>query len=132
MNLIAKEQLQDLVLQPVIMADIEITLAELTPNLYQYLEWLQPTGYGNPAPIFKSQNVQVKKSQAVGRDQTHLKLTLTDGWITFDAIAFRQGYWKQNLPKYIDIMYNFEKNDFRGRENFQLNIKDIKKAGETL
>jgi single-stranded-DNA-specific exonuclease len=56
-------------------------------------------------------------------------MTVGDGWVTFDAIAFRQGHWQEKMPKQVDLMYTFEVNDFRGRQTLQLNVKDIKTAG---
>jgi single-stranded-DNA-specific exonuclease len=67
----------------------------------------------------------------VGKDGSHLKLVLSDGWLTYDAIAFRQGHWHDELPPKIDILYAFEENEFRGQTSLQLNIKDIKPAGST-
>ena len=56
-------------------------------------------------------------------------MTVTDGKIDFDAIAFRQGYWQDQLPPYIDLMYTFEINEYNGFESLQLNVRDIKPAG---
>jgi single-stranded-DNA-specific exonuclease len=113
-------------LQPTINADIQVTLSELTPRLLEYLELLQPTGYGNPIPIFLTRNLQVKHARTVGKDNSHLKLTVSDDWLTFEAIAFRQGHWQGKLPSRIDVVYNFELNEYKGRQSLQLNIKDIK------
>ena len=92
----------------------------------EYLEWLQPTGYGNPRPLFASRGLNVVNSRTVGKDNTHLKMTVSDGWITFDAIAFRQGHWHEQMPKRIDLIYTFEINEFRGQETLQLNVRDIR------
>jgi len=70
----------------------------------------------------------VIRSRPVGREKSHLKLTLTDGNITFDAIAFRQGHWYKQMPGNIDVIYTFEVNEFNGRRTLQLNIKDLKPA----
>jgi single-stranded-DNA-specific exonuclease len=64
--------------------------------------------------------------RAVGREDAHLKMTVTDDRVTFDAIAFRQGHWAGQLPPKIDLMFTFELNEFNGRETLQLNVKDIK------
>jgi single-stranded-DNA-specific exonuclease len=64
----------------------------------------------------------------VGKDSAHLKMSVTDGWITFDAIAFRQGHWLGKLPGRIDVLYTFEKNEFNGRSYLQLNVRDIRAA----
>jgi single-stranded-DNA-specific exonuclease len=94
--------------------------------LLKYLEWLQPTGMGNPAPIFMSSGLKVTRQRAIGSDGSHLKLSVTDGNITYDAIAFRQGHWIAQLPPYVDIMYTFELNEFNGQVSLQLNVRDIR------
>jgi single-stranded-DNA-specific exonuclease len=126
---IAEEQLSSLDLRPTIHADVELRLSDLDHHLIDYLKWLQPTGYGNPSANFISRNLQVRTSKTIGKDKSHLKLIVSDGWITYDAIAFRQGYWQQNMPKLIDVIYSFEKNEYQGRENLQLNVKDIRPTG---
>jgi len=128
LKMLADEQLGESELQPTISADAEIALIDLNPEVLEYLDWLQPTGYGNPQPIFASRGLRVTNSRTVGKDQSHLKMTVSDGAITFDAIAFRLGYWQSNLPPQVDLMYAFEVNEFRGRETLQLNVKDIRKA----
>jgi len=126
MRNIAYEQLEEKELRPKIYAEAEIPLADLKPDLLKYLEWLQPTGMGNPAPIFMSSGLKVTRQKAIGADGSHLKLTVTDGKITYDAIAFRQGYWIAQLPPIIDLMYTFELNEFNGQVSLQLNVKDIR------
>jgi len=124
--ILAEEQLSGIDLRPTLSVDVEIPLAELNPQMLEHLEWLQPTGYGNPQPVFASRTLRVVNSRTVGKDQSHLKLTVSDGVITFDAIAFRLGHWQLNMPKRVDLMYTFEVNEFRGRETLQLNVRDIR------
>jgi single-stranded-DNA-specific exonuclease len=126
---IARQQLAALDLRPIISADAEIPLAELKPGLLEILELLQPTGYKNRRAVFASRDVKVRSFRAVGRDGSHLKLAVTDGWITFDAIAFRQGHWADQMPERIDLMYTFEQNEFNGRTSLQLNVQDLRPAG---
>lgn len=123
---IAAEQMKNLDLRPVIQADVEVSLADLRPQLMEYLDKLQPVGYGNPQVTFITRNLKVMRSRTVGKDGAHLKLTVTDDWETMEAIAFGLGYWKQDLPKFIDLLYSFELNEYNGRTSFQLNVQDIK------
>ncbi len=123
---IAGEQLSGLDLRPVLHADLEIQLSNLLPEIIEQLEILQPTGYGNPQAVFVSRELKVNDHRLVGRDGSHLKMTVSDGWITYDAIAFRQGHWHVDMPLFVDLMYTFEKNEFNGKESLQLKIKDIK------
>jgi single-stranded-DNA-specific exonuclease len=126
MQTIAKEQLEDLDLRPKIFAETEIPLSDLKPDLLKYLNWLQPTGMGNPTPIFMSHGLKVTRQKAIGADGSHLKFSVTDGKITYDAIAFRQGHWLAQFPQSIDLMYTFELNEFNGQVSLQLNVKDIR------
>jgi single-stranded-DNA-specific exonuclease len=125
---IAAQQLGALDLRPTLVTDAEIPLSELKPELLVYLDWLQPTGYGNRQAVFISRQLKVVNSRAVGRDSAHLKLTVTDGRITYDAIAFRMGNWLTRMPPRVDLAYTFELNEYNGRASLQLNVKDIKPA----
>jgi single-stranded-DNA-specific exonuclease len=126
---IAADQLEDLDLRPKITAEIEITLTELKPDLLKYLNWLQPTGMGNPVPIFMSRGLRVKSQRAIGSEGAHLKMSVTDDRITYDAIAFRQSHWLAHFPPLVDLMYTFELNEFNGQVSLQLNVKDIRATG---
>jgi single-stranded-DNA-specific exonuclease len=123
---IAAEQLSGIDLRPVLQADLEIQLSSLVPEIIEQLEILQPTGYGNPQAVFVSRELKVTDHRLVGKDGSHLKMTVSDGWITYDAIAFRQGHWHADMPLFVDLMYTFEKNEFNGKENLQLKVRDIK------
>ncbi len=126
---LAQEQLSQLDLRPTLVYDLEIPLVELRPEILEYLDWLQPTGYGNPQAVFVSRDLKVTSSRVVGKDRSHLKLSVTDGRIHFDAIAFRQGHWHDQMPSKVDIIYTFERNEYNGRTTFQLNVRDLKPSG---
>jgi single-stranded-DNA-specific exonuclease len=92
------------------------------------LEQLRPFGEGNPVPVFSTSRLEVKGKRPVGMDGDHLKLVLHDGKQTWDAIAFRQGSWHDELPARVDVAYALEINEWQGRQRLQLNVKDIKPA----
>lgn len=123
---IAERELAGLDLQPTLSVDLDVPLRELKPDLLRHLDQLQPTGYGNRQPLFLSRGLMVKHARTVGREDAHLKLAVSDGWITFDAIAFRQGDWIEAMPKQVDMVYTFERNEFNGRVTLQLNVKDLR------
>jgi single-stranded-DNA-specific exonuclease len=126
---IARRELGERDLRPTLSADIEVPLSAMHPDLLHYLSKLQPTGYGNPEPVFVSRDVQVKSARQVGADGKHLKMTVSDGRITFDAIGFRLGHLYEGLPPRVDLMYTFETNEYNGRISLQLNIRDLKPTG---
>ncbi len=125
---LAAAQLGDLDLRPTLQADAEVSLSELTTQLLDALKWLEPTGYGNPRPRFVARGVRVTAARAVGSEGNHLKLMLTDGRITLEGIAFRQGHWAGRLPSRVDVLFVFEWNEYNGRARPQLNIKDLRPA----
>lgn len=128
---IARRELDGLDLRPALTADMEVPLREMTGDVLKFLDYLQPTGYGNRDAVFVSRGLTVKEARPVGGEGQHLKLKLTDGWVTFDAIGFRLGHLQPNLPPgaHVDAMYTFEKNEYNGRQSLQLNLKDLKPAG---
>lgn len=114
------------VLQPTLFVDAEVGLGELNRRLYDWLARLEPFGYANPAPIFMTRRLRVVDSRAVGADRSHLKITLSDGRVRWEAIAFRQAHWLSQLPRYIDVAYYLELNRWNGREQLQLNVRDLR------
>ena len=111
-------------------ADMEVTLPQLNLEVLEHLEYLEPTGYGNPSAVFVSRDVKVKSFRAVGSEGRHLKLSLDDecgGFI--DCIGFRMGNMQSSLTPRVDVLYHLELNEYNGRKSLQLNLKDLKVAG---
>lgn len=127
---IAQEKLSTEELKPTFTADAEVSLVEMRPDLYEKcLRYLEPTGYGNREASFVARRVRVKSSRTVGADAKHLKLSLEDekGY-AHDAIGFRLGDWHKNMPAHVDILFTYEPNEYNGRVNYQLNLKDLRAA----
>lgn len=125
---IARRELGGHDLTPCLQADYEVKFSDLTPQLLGYLAQFQPTGYGNPDALFVARNLTVRSRRTVGAEGRHLKLTVTDGWQTMDAICFRFGYLAPILPPRVDLLFSFEKNSYNGQTYFQLNVKDIQES----
>jgi len=127
---IAKDQLSGKDLRQTLSADMEVSLADLNFEVLKHLEYIEPTGYGNPDAVFVSRNVKVKSSRTVGADARHLKLSLEDErGAAFDSIGFRLGHLRDTLPARVDVMYHLEANEWNGKRSLQLNLKDVKAAG---
>lgn len=125
LNKLAEDALYGQSLHPSLDVDTQVNLIDLKPALLREMARLEPTGQRNPSPVYISRNVYVRGAKTVGRDSSHLKLILSDGRVTFDAIAFRLGHLIADIPGQIDIAFAFEINEFNGRKSLQLNIKDI-------
>ena len=125
---IAERELHGQDLKPVIKVDKEISFKELKPEILKLIDALEPTGHQNREALFVTRNLKVVRSRTVGADQRHLRLTVSDGNITYDAIGFRMGQWAGQMPERVDLAYAYERNVFRGQETLQLNIRDMKPA----
>jgi single-stranded-DNA-specific exonuclease len=123
---IIKTQLDRVELKPVIRADMEINLSDLQPAILDDIALLEPCGQDNPPVYFVSRNLFVKGFRVIGRDQTHLKMTVSDGKITYDVVAFGKAAWAKDMPSTIDLLYAFEKNSYNGRTQLQLHALDLK------
>jgi single-stranded-DNA-specific exonuclease len=125
---IAQRELGEKELAPTLKADSQVFLSELKPEILDYLDQFEPTGMGNPVPLFYSNNVMVKNQRVVGKESSHLSLVLSDGRITYDAIGFGLGDRAEKMPDRIDILFCFERNYYQAQERIQLRIVDIKHA----
>ena len=132
MERIASRELGAKELAPVIRADKELDLSQVQDryieSFMRHLEKLQPTGQDNPEAVFVSYGLKVKNYSLVGKDRSHLRLQLTAGQETFQAIAFRQGYWSSQMPRSVDLMYQLGMNHYNGESTLQLKVLDLRPA----
>lgn len=122
---IAASTLADQALQPALQIDAEVRLGDLDWGLYGLLQQIEPCGEDNPPPVLLARNCQVVEARTVGSDGAHLKLKLSDGWTTRDAIAFRQGARLSRLRNRVDVVFNLEANTYNGNRTLQLNVLDL-------
>jgi single-stranded-DNA-specific exonuclease len=61
--------------EPMLEVDSELSLDEVTPELFQALRQLQPFGVGNPEPVFVTRNVRLIAPPRILKDK-HVKLKL--------------------------------------------------------
>ena len=78
-------------------------------------------------PIFQINNVKIESIRTLSEGK-HLKLTVKDENRRIDCIGFNLGNLATDYPigSKIDIIGNLEINEFRGIENIQVNLKDIR------
>lgn len=125
------EHIEDDMLIPEVEIDMEINFCDITPKFIRILKQFAPFGPGNMSPVFKTDNVvDAGQSRAVGK-QKHLKLTMKQNWDianTLSGIAFQKGEYYEQIRNGnpFSICYHLEKNEWQGKVNLQLNVKDIK------
>ncbi len=113
--------------------DAKITLSEITPRFYRILKQFAPFGPHNMTPIFVTEDVfDAGTSRLVGKNQEHLKLDLVEPDVNsgiFPGIAFNQSdaYDVITSGSPFDVCYSITENEYRGKTNLQLFVRDIKK-----
>lgn len=129
-ELVATRMITEDMLTPEVEVDLEINLNEINQKFIRVLKQFAPFGPGNMSPVFLTKGViDNGYGRIVGKN--HLKLTIGQPEIAsapFPAIAFQQGdnfpYISQGNP--FNICYHIEENEWNGKKDIQLNIKDIK------
>lgn len=109
---------------PVKQYDAELDFDEITPLLITSLEALQPTGFGNPAPLFRTR-ASVVDARAVGAEGAHLRLTLAQGGRRLGGIAFREGARAGAIANDVDALFVPKLNTWMGRTEPQLEIRSL-------
>ena len=115
---------------PEITIDSEINFESITPKFFRILKQFAPFGPQNLSPVFMTSKVNdTGYGKCVGEDQTHLRLTLTQNRSTkIVAIGFGLA---ARLPivkskKNFKAVYSVDENQWNGRVNLQLKLKDLK------
>lgn len=116
---------------PVIKIEEEINLAEVNNSIFNEIELLEPFGYANPKPLLAYRRANIKNYRKVGNGK-HLKLNVLADKSIWDAIGFSMGELDitEGVTEPVDLAFYIEKNNWNGKENLQLVLKDIKKYQE--
>ena len=128
LNEIARRQLKPEDLLPPLRVDAEIRLAELTLNSLADLDQSKPTGQGNPALQFCARNLShAKPLQRMGANKQHVKMWVTDGGTTHEAVWWNAGTGPMPTARF-DLAFAPSINEFNGRRSVQLKILDWRAA----
>ncbi len=110
--------------------DVVLPSADLLtlPNVMA-LELLEPTGAGNPRPVFQLNGATVVSASAVGNGR-HSKLRLRRDAVVLDAIFFGVSPQEANLAPgmRIDLAFSPNINEYRGLRTVQLQLVDLRPA----
>ncbi len=118
---------QDLI--PTLDIDAMVDANQVSDELWEELQHLEPTGYHNSPPVFMMHNAYILEKRLVGKDSRHLKFRIARaGRPPLDAIGFGLGEWDSRLPGHVDVAYQLEMNEWNGRRTLQLNVQDIRPA----
>lgn len=124
---------------PSLTIDSEVRLDEVTPQLFQHLQMLEPFGMGNRQPIFAARNLRVLQPPRTIKDQ-HLKLRINQTVVSetqktsrpFDAMGWRMAMTHNaSLGDVIDLAFTLDENTHPEFGGLQLIMCDFEPAAIT-
>jgi single-stranded-DNA-specific exonuclease len=128
LNELAKSALNAEQLQPPLQVDAEVGLDEMTLECLALLQKLRPMGQGNPAVNLVSRNVTHQRPlQRVGTEKQHVKMWITDGMSTQEAVWWRAGQESLPVGKF-DVAFVPQIDRYNGQSRVQLKMLDWRAA----
>lgn len=124
-NTYAKDLLTEDLLTPSLVVDLEVEAHEISLEVCEILEQLEPFGVSNPTPLFSVKGC-VQYAQKIGQDK-HLKLSLQKEHQVLHGVGFEKGYLADFLTEGEEIVLACEltKNVWNDKVSLQLRIKDV-------
>jgi single-stranded-DNA-specific exonuclease len=128
LNDLARRALQPADFQPPLRLDAAVALPDLSLNSLAELDQLKPGGQGNPAVQFCAANLgHARPLQRMGTQKQHVKLWVTDGAVTHEAVWWNAGGGALPVGRF-DLAFAPSVNEFNGRRTVQLKVLDWRPA----
>lgn len=105
--------------------DLELELSEMTEAFVDAFSAMQPTGFGNPAPVFCVRGVHTTDVRTIGKDGAHLRMRLAQGSDMRSAIGFRMGDRAANLPEVIEAIITLSINVWQDKRSVQCELRQM-------
>ncbi|QQK07803.1 single-stranded-DNA-specific exonuclease RecJ [Miniphocaeibacter halophilus] len=124
-------------LTPKIYLDSQLYANELTFDIIDEINTLEPFGKGNSKPVFGDKDIKINKLDIIGKNKNVIKFQfdirnrLMEG-IYFGDVSELLNYLENKFNtnnytnKFVDIVYYPNINEFNGNKNIQLVIKEVR------
>ena len=124
LNELARRALKPEDLQPLLRLDAEVGLDEMSLEMLGELARLKPAGQGNSPVQFWAHGITHQRPlQRMGREKQHVKLWVTDGAVTHEAVWWNGGDKSLPVGKF-DLAFAPQVNEFNGRRKVHLKVLD--------
>ena len=128
LNEVARRMLKAEELQPSLQLDAEVGLDEISLNSIATLDRLKPVGQGNPPIHFLARNLTHQRPlERLGAEKQHVKMWLTDGGTTHEAVWWGAGQESLPVGKF-DLAFMPKSEIYNGRRTVQLKVLDWRAA----
>lgn len=135
---------------PILRIDLSLPVEKATLQLAKELKLLEPYGNGNGVPLFGDRNLKIEKAEVLGKNKNAIRLSLKTEKdrliraICFEDLSTFEDFIIDNFGKgklqdcyagngkdiLVDIVYALEENEYNGRSDAQIQIKDIRPSNK--
>lgn len=111
--------------------DLSLSPSQVSLSLIEELQLLGPFGTGNGAPVIQIQETRVQQVRQIGADESHLKMILSGGGDTVDAIGFGMPNYQEKIgfDATVTAVGTLGINEWRNNRKPQLILQDIATEG---
>lgn len=126
-NSYAKGKIEEATLIPTISLDAQIKVTYITIDTVNDINKLQPFGVNNPTPSFSVRNIKIHRISVMSNGK-HLRMTLYKDGKYLDAVGFGMGDYYSMFEEgdFVDVAFALDINDYKGFQNVQMILKDIR------
>lgn len=131
MEAIAERELGDADLRPTLDVECELAASQVSWELLDELERMEPFGEGNPRPLFLMRDLLVSGVDVIGKTKTHARIAVRgDVPKELKIIAFGFAETMEAHPpgSRIDAVVEVGVNEWNGRRSIQLRMLDVRPA----
>ncbi|CAM3112382.1 single-stranded-DNA-specific exonuclease RecJ [Filibacter tadaridae] len=124
----AEQVLTAEMLSPLIEIDVPLSIDEIDVGVLESLDSLRPFGMAFKKPMYMLEDLTASSVRKIGAAKNHMKLELTDGAQTLDAIGFGIGSLADDITPGVklSITGDLQVNEWNGNKKPQLLIRDIR------
>lgn len=116
-------------LTPLLLIDVEMSLANVAMDVAEAVRKLEPYGMGNPLPVFLSRRCKILSADTMGSTGNHLRMQITDGGgRSVKVVGFKMGsrVTEATMGSEVDLVYNLSINEWNGRRTAECRLIDFR------
>lgn len=115
--------------------DREVSFYKISYDLLDKLSFLEPFGFGNPAPLFAVTNCKYSNLRAIGKEKNHLMLNLNK-----DEVEIKNCVWFNSedmletikSSSELDVVFKLKLETYKDKYQYKIFIEDIKPSKEKI
>lgn len=105
---------------------IDIEAKDVCEDLYKTVSMIAPFGTGNPKPVFRIPNAEIRSMRQFGKSQDHLEVQIEGNVKAICFFSNHESFSCSLAPgARVSLEAHLEKSYFRGRPDLRLRIVDI-------